>query len=328
MVTPIRWLILLVGLPPTPSRVRVGVWRKLKRLGAVTIGSAWVLPDTPETLEQFQWLVQEVQAARGTATLIRAERIETMTDAEILRLFEKSTAPEYERLQTECRDLLARVDRLGAADRAGVERARSRLERLRAELARVRRTDHASSALGRRVAALVETVAARLRAAESGSPARGARRKTGTPPAPGSTWVTRPRPHVDRVASAWLIKRFIDRDASFAFADAADTSRRGVPYDVLGAEFGHHGDDCTFETLVRRFRLTDRRLRTIAEIVHEADLKDGKYVRAEAAGIDVALRALLAATADDHEVLERGMAVFDGLYAMLKDAARPPRSTR
>ncbi|MBI2216005.1 MAG: chromate resistance protein [Candidatus Rokubacteria bacterium] len=326
MVTTHRWLILLVGLPPTPSRVRVGVWRKLKRLGAVTIGSAWLLPDTPETLEQFQWLVQEVRAAKGTATLIRAERIETMTDAEILALFEKRAAPEYERLQTECRELLARLDRLGAADRAGVERWRARLDRLRVELDRVRRTDHADSALGRRVATLLETAAARVRAAEAGSVPRAARGKAGALPPPGSTWVTRPRPHVDRVASAWLIKRFIDRDATFAFADAADTAKKGVPFDVLGAAFGHRGDDCTFETLMKRFRLTDRRLRAIAEIVHEADLKDGKYVRAEAAGLDVALRALLAAIPDDHEVLERGMAVFDGLYAMLKrDGRSPPR---
>ena len=76
----------------------------------------------------------------------------------------------------------------------------------------------------------------------------------------GSTWVTRPRPHIDRIASAWLIKRFCDPDATFAFADAADAARKGIPFDVLGADFGHHGEDCTFETLVRRFGLKDRRV--------------------------------------------------------------------
>jgi hypothetical protein len=144
------------------------------------------------------------------------------------------------------------------------------------------------------------------------------------PPA-GSTWVTRPRPHVDRIASAWLIKRFIDRGARFAFADTADAGRRGVPFDVLGAEFGHQGEDCTFETLLARAHLTDSRLREIAEIVHEADLRDGKYARGEAAGIDLALRALPEAVEDDHEVLERGMTLFDGLYALLKRARAPRR---
>ena len=134
-------------------------------------------------------------------------------------------------------------------------------------------------------------------------------------PTRGSTWVTRPRPHIDRIASAWLIKRFYDPDARLAFADTADAVRTGIPFDVLGAEFGHQGDDCTFETLVKRARLRDRRLTRLAQVVHEADLRDGKYPHEEARGIDVAIRALLAASPDDHQVLTQGMALFEGLYA-------------
>ena len=130
--------------------------------------------------------------------------------------------------------------------------------------------------------------------------------------------MTRPRPHIDRIASAWLIKRFCDPDAVFAFADAADAARKGIPFDVLGAEYGHHGEDCTFETLVKRFGLKDRRVKRIAEIVHEADLHDGKFTRDESTGVDLALRALAESTGDDHDLLERGMAIFDGLYTVLK----------
>jgi len=130
--------------------------------------------------------------------------------------------------------------------------------------------------------------------------------------------VTRPRPHIDRIGSAWLIKRFCDPEATFAFADAADAARKGIPFDVLGADFGHHGEDCTFETLVKRFGIKDRRVRAIAEIVHEADLHDGKFTRNEAIGVDLAINALVEATADDDELLERGMALFEGLYAVLK----------
>jgi hypothetical protein len=133
--------------------------------------------------------------------------------------------------------------------------------------------------------------------------------------------VTRPRPHIDRIASAWLIKRFCDPDAKFAFADAADAARKGIPFDVLGADFGHHGEDCTFETLVKRFGLKDRRVKLIAEIVHEADLHDGKFTRQESVGLDLAIKGLASATQDDHELLERGMAIFDGLYAVLKQTA-------
>jgi hypothetical protein len=131
----------------------------------------------------------------------------------------------------------------------------------------------------------------------------------------GRRWVTRPRPHIDRVASAWLIKRFIDADAEFVFAPPAEFPKDAIPFDAPGAELSHQGEDCTFETLVKRARLRDRRLVRIAEVVHEADLRDGKYPHEEARGIDVAVRALLAASPDDHQVLAQGMALVEGLYA-------------
>ena len=131
----------------------------------------------------------------------------------------------------------------------------------------------------------------------------------------GRRWVTRPRPHIDRIASAWLIKRFIDPDAEFLFAAPADFPQDAIPFDAPGVELSHQGEDCTFETLMKGARLRDRRLVRLAELVHEADLRDGKYPRAEARGIDVAIRALLAASADDHHVLAQGMNLFEGLYA-------------
>jgi len=130
--------------------------------------------------------------------------------------------------------------------------------------------------------------------------------------------VTRPRPHIDRIASAWLIRRFCDPDAKFAFADAADAARKGIPFDVLGADFGHRGEDCTFETLIKRFGIKDRRVKVIAEIVHEADLHDGKFTRNESTGLDLAISGLVASIEDDRELLERGMAMFEGLYTVLK----------
>ena len=128
-------------------------------------------------------------------------------------------------------------------------------------------------------------------------------------------WVTRPRPHIDRVASAWLIKRFIDPEAVFTFAPPAEFPADAIPFDAPGVELSHQGEDCTFETLVKRANLRDRRLTRLAEIVHEADLRDGKYPHEEARGIDVAVRAILAATTDDQQVLAQGMTLFEGLYA-------------
>ncbi len=126
---------------------------------------------------------------------------------------------------------------------------------------------------------------------------------------------TRPRPHVDRLASAWLVTRFIDPDAEFVFAAPEDFLPDAVPFDAPGADFSHHGEDCSFETLIKRFGLRDRRLRELAEIVHDMDLRDDRFGRDEARGLDLALRGLLATFKDDHQVLAQGMILFDGLYA-------------
>lgn len=314
-----RWLTLLMTLPPTPTRHRVGVWRKLQRMGAISLrGSAWMLPETSETKELFEWLVQEVQSVHGEATLLRVDRVETMREEQVMALFHKARAADYGPIVRGCRDLLGQLDRAKAAHRVSFGLLRKKLETLKRELDRVQGVDYLESPAGRQARELWERAAKRMTAVEARPAARAGHPRGAALPAPGSTWVTRPRPHIDRIASAWLIKRFFDADAKFAFADAADAPRKGVPFDILGAEFGHHGQDCTFETLVKRFGIADRRVRVIAEIVHEADLHDGKFTRTEATGVDLAIKGLAESTHDDHELLERGMAIFDGLYSVLK----------
>ena len=313
-----RWLTLLTALPPKPTRHRVGVWRKLQRIGAVRLrGAGWILPETPETTELFQWLVQEIQSFRGEATLLRVDRVEPMTDDEIAALFHKARSVEYQAVVQGCREILSQLDRYRTSHRGSVAALRAKIDGLKRELDRIQSIDYLEAPAGQRARALWETTAKRLRAAEARPSTTGGRHRTSLP-ARGSTWVTRPRPHIDRIASAWLIKRFCDPDAKFAFADAADAARKGVPFDVLGADFGHHGEDCTFETLIKRFGLKDKRVKLIAEIVHEADLHDGKFTRNESTGVDLTIRALAEATPDDQELLERGMAIFDGLHSVLK----------
>jgi hypothetical protein len=311
-----RWLALLMSLPPTPTRHRVGVWRKLQRMGAIRLrGAAWLLPETAETTELFQWLVQEIQSFRGEATLLRVDRIETMAEDEVRTLFHRARATEYQAVVHGCREVTAQIDRLKVAHRGSVPQVRARLDGLKRELDRIQTIDYLESPAGQRTKAAWEATAKRLRTLDRPT---GSRTHRGSVPAPGSTWITRPRPHIDRIASAWLLKRFCDPTAKFGFADAADAARKGIPFDILGAEFGHHGEDCTFETLVRRFGIKDRRVKLIAEIVHEADLHDGKFNRQESMGVSLAIKGLAAATKDDHELLERGMAIFDGLYSVLK----------
>lgn len=303
--------MLLLSLPPHPSSLRVRAWRRLRALGAVPLkNSVYVLPLTPGHHEQFQWLAQEVQRDGGDATLLAVDRIESAKPVEAIRLFQETRHRDYADLARRYRKLLQRLDRRTTL------RAATRLEarRLARNLERVIEIDFFRAPGRPEVERLREVVERRLRRDEEATPPREA---PGLESLRGRRWVTRPRPHVDRIASAWLIKRFIDPEAEFLFAAADELPAGAIAFDVLGAEFGHHGQDVTFETLLRCAGLTNPRLAFLAEIVHEADLHDAKFDREEAPGLDLAIRGLLAALKDDHEVLAHGMTLFDGLYATI-----------
>ncbi|MBM3220416.1 MAG: chromate resistance protein [Candidatus Rokubacteria bacterium] len=304
-------LLLLVGLPPSPSSLRVKVWRRLRGLGAVPLKrSAYLLPDTPDRYEDFQWLAQEVQREGGDATLVRVQHIENMTDADVLRLFHEPRNADYRQLAARYRKLLQGLEKKSAAKR---RRVQDELARLAKDQQRIHDIDFFDAPGGAEVRRLEEAIAMRTRKPES--PRREAAVTLDLTKLRGRTWVTRPRPQVDRIASAWLIKKFIDPAATFVFAAPAQFPPQAIAFDAPNVELTHHGEDCTFETLVKRAGLRDRRVKRLAEIVHEADLRDGKYPHDEARGIDVAIRALVAASPDDHRVLEQGMTLFDGLYA-------------
>ena len=304
-------LLLLVGLPPTPSSLRVRVWRRLRSLGAVPLKrSAYLLPDTPDRYEDFQWLMQEIQREGGEATLIRVQQIENVAHEDVLRLFHEPRDQDYRQLAARYRKLLQSLDKKSAAKSARVQ---EELARLAKDHQRIRDIDFFEARGGAEVRRLEEAIAMRTRRPES--PRREERPALDLTKLRGRRWVTRPRPHIDRIASAWLIKRFIDADAEFVFAPPAEFPKDAIPFDAPGVELSHQGEDCTFETLVKRARLRDRRLVRLSEVVHEADLRDGKFPHEEARGIDAAVRALLAASSDDHTVLAQGMALFEGLYA-------------
>ena len=140
----------------------------------------------------------------------------------------------------------------------------------------------------------------------------------------GRTWVTRQGIQVDRIASAWLIRRFLDPEACFAFVveRTYEPQPTHVRFDMFEAEFTHEGDCCTFEVLVNRHGLTDAALHAIAEIVHDIDLKDDKFQRQEAAGLSRLLEGLTTAHHADEDRLERGSALFDDLYAYFQTKGR------
>jgi hypothetical protein len=304
-------LLLIVSLPPNPSSLRVRVWRRFRALGAVALKrTVYLLPDSPDHHEQLQWLAQEIQREGGDATLVRAEQIENMSPADVVALFHEARDPEYRELARRYRQLLQALERKSPTTRP---RLQDELARLETAYEKVRELDFFEAPGRAEVDRLREVIDMRTRPSEAprGRPSRTLDLRT----LRRRQWVTRPRPHVDRVASAWLIKRFIDPEATFVFAEPRDFPADAIAFDAPGVELGHDGDDCTFETLLKRSGLRDRRLTRIAQIVHEADLRDGKFPRDEARGIDLAIRGFLAASTDDQQVLAHGLALFEGLYA-------------
>jgi hypothetical protein len=306
-----QFLLLIVSLPPSPSSLRVRVWRRLRALGAVALKrTVYLLPDTPDNYEQFQWLGQEIQRERGETILLRVDQIENMRRTDIVRLFHEARDPEYRQLAARYRKLMQTLERKSAGASARIDRDLAQLQK---DFDKLRELDFFDAPGRAEVERLREAIDMRKRPAEE--PTRRDKPTLDLRTLRGRRWVTRPRPHVDRIASAWLIKRFIDPEATFLFAAPPQFPPDAIPFDTPGAELSHYGNDCTFETLVKRAGLRDRRLTHLAEIIHEADLRDGKFPRDEARGIDLAIRGFLAAHPDDHEVLTHGLALFEGLYA-------------
>lgn len=290
------------------------MWRKLRALGAVPLRkSVYLLPPTPDNFERFQWLSQEVQKDGGEATFLSVENVENMKRAEVIRLFQQVRDQDYRALVERYRKLARGLDRKTPV--RSTSRRNEELTRLARELERIREIDFFDAPGYHEAKRLQETIEMRLHPGQADTPAADLPMDA----LKGRRWVTRPRPHVDRIGSAWLIKRFIDPDAEFVFAPSKDFPLDAIPFDTAGVEFGHQGEDCTFETLVKRLGQRDRRLTHLAEIVHEVDLKDQKFPRDEARGVDLAIRGLLATFKDDQEVLTHGMVLFDGLYTALSD---------
>jgi len=302
----LTWLLLLLRLPATHKAERVAIWRKLKKSGAIQIQtSTYVLPDEPARYESFQWLTQEVRSAGGDATLVRAREIEGLPNEKLIELFNTARAKEYATL----RELL----------RAFSHRRKTRssptfgdkLDRVRKQFREIRQTDFFNCPRAQDVEML-------LRKMEGTQPGEASVPKVVTRDYRGRTWVTRPRPEIDRVGSAWLIRKFIDPKAKFVFAKRIRANDRVVSFDMLEADFSHQGDDCTFETLLKRFRIQDKMLRKMGEMIHDADLDDDKFERTECIGIDRVLKGWAREGISDQEILRRGFQCFDALHAFLR----------
>lgn len=322
---PRRWILFVHQLPPRGSNLRVRVWRRLQQIGAIVVRHAvYVLPDSPGAREDFEWLKAEIQGAGGQANVFAADSVDAWSDDALVAEFRRSRQETYAALARDIEKALrknaargARARRLGSSPQRFVDGFRQRL-------AAIERVDFFGSAGRDRVVTLLEQLGERVSAGNLATAAK----KTKTDGGPrdtyrGRLWVTRPRPGVDRMGSAWLIKRFIDAAARFGFVPDRDAAPRdAVPFDMFGVEFTHQGADCTFETLCKVFDINDAAIRRVANIVHDLDLKDGHFGTPEATAIGAVIEGLQLMHADDDTLLTQGMTLFEALYRAFEQSAR------
>jgi hypothetical protein len=302
------WLVLSYSLPAASrSSPRVAIWRRLKRLGVLPMaGGAYVLPAREACVEAFQWLAQEIRQAEGEALIMRVDQFDGLSDAQVIARFQEARGKDYTELEAQ----VAALEQELAAQPAPDDLAQhyDALDRLRRRHTELARMDYFDCPDGARVAARLARIAHMLAGNLTTTPVPSAMLTDYR----NRRWVTRPRPHVDRLACAWLIRRFIDPDATIRYADAPGPGE--IAFDMPDVPFGHQGDRCSFETMLQAFGLDDPGLRALAEIVHEIDLRDGRYVRPEIAGVDAILNGWRLADQPDSALETQGIALFEGLY--------------
>ena len=296
------WLLLVFSLPAKNASQRVEIWRKLQRYGMVPLrSSGYLLPNTEVNQERMEWLAAAIRSYKGQASVVQAQAFDDLSPEQLKRLFIEIRYRDYQRLIHDVKKFLAL---------SPSRRPAGNLKRIRRRFQELQEIDFFENPLRARV----ETMLAR--ADESGVTKSKAKPKSGE--YIGRLWMTRPRPGIDRVSSAWLIRRFIDPKARFVFGTEPSTHPDAIPFDMFSPEgFGHRGEDCTFETLSKQFAIRDSRVKRIAQIVHDADLGDDKFGRAEGQGLDRVLTGWAKQDLPDDDLLKRGMDLIEGLYEAL-----------
>jgi hypothetical protein len=304
-----RWLVVIHHLKPKPDYLRVRIGRRLRALGAVAIkNSVYVLPASVETRTSLGEVVREIRRAGGTAVVCEARFVDGLSDETAADLFRKARDREYSAIAEEARRL---TSRLKSSDGAARRRLPAQVAQLKRRFLDAAARDGFGGRSRESTAALISHLEDRVQGVEVAGPLKPVRH-----PPQGATWVTRAGVMVDRIACAWLIRRFIDRQARFRFVSSRGyRPKRGeIRFDMSGAEFTHHEDRCTFEVLLARFQLRDPALKPIAEIVHDIDLEDGKYARPETAGVSRLITGLAIARTVDDDRIQQGAVLFNTLY--------------
>ena len=300
------WLLLVFGLPAQRTSQRVEIWRKLQRYGTLALpSSGYVLPNTPANRERMEWLATAIRAYRGQASVVQVQSFDDLPADNLKQRFVEARSRDYQKLLHETKTLIALSP--GRRPRGQVNRIRRRFQELQD-----------IDFFGNPLRARVENLLARLDENESQAKKPGRKHQGQHREYLNRLWMTRPRPGIDRVSSAWLIRRFIDPKARVIFAADPGSHPDAVPFDMFCPHgFGHRGEDCTFETLCKQFVIRDRRVQRIAQIIHDADLDDDKFGRPEGKALDQVLNGWARQGLPDDELLQRGIDLIEGLHESL-----------
>ncbi len=313
------WYLLIHQLPPRPLYLRAKIRNRLTRVGALAVkNSVYVLPAREDCLEDMQWIAQEAANGGGEAFVCQADFVSGVSNEQLVQQFQSQAGSVYQALKDEARQ--------PQRDPAGT------LARLRRRLDEAIATDFFNHPARKEVENMLRSLEKKIQGRKQGSPGKVAKHKE----LMGRIWVTRRGIKVDRMASAWLVLRFVDPRSRFRFIDPKSAAKRAgeIGFDMVGGEFTHDGERCTFETLLARLGFDDAALRAIAEIVHDVDLKDGKFGRPDTQGVQRLIQGIVERHPDDTERLSRGCALFDDLYASfggkatLTPSASQPRGQR
>src|SRR5690348_16037852 len=323
--SPAAWLLLVHQLPPEPAYLRVKIWRRLQGLGAVALkNSVYALPAGEQTREDLEWLLAEIERGGGEGVICESSVVAGMSDGQVRGLFDAARDADYTEITKELRRLVAVAKGGNAGRRKNAAEAKAEVVKLRRRFGEIGAIGFFGATGRLTVEALLVELEALLAEPGPAQQAEAGSAQKETADLADKTWVTRRGVHIDRIACAWLIRRFIDDNARFKFVAGKEYAPEPgeLRFDMFRGEFTHEGDRCTFEVMLERTGLGDPALRAIGEIVHDIDLKDGKFGREQTAGIADVIAGICLTQDDDLARIERGSAIFDGTYELLRRKRR------
>ncbi len=313
-----KWLLLIHQIPPKPGYLRVKIWRRLQSLGAVAIkNSVYVIPRNEQTLEDFQWVLREIVQSGAEASICAANFLDGLSDDQIEAIFQAARQADYAQMIEDAQEALDSAPSAGSITPEDLQGLDGVLSRLKRRYSAVSSIDFFGAPGREETSRLLDRIESLLSQVRSGEHAKNTGAESFDLSAyHGRTWVTRKGVYIDRMASAWLIRRFIDPAASFRFvSERSYRSKEGeLRFDMFDGEFTHEGDKCTFEVLVERFLINDKAVTKIARIIRELDLKQTPFRIDESAGVLALIDGMAATVKSDEIRLEKSSTMFNDLY--------------